>query len=68
MGFGGFLGIILWLLIIVGIVLAVKRIVGASIGGGRSPTALDILKQRYASGEIDEEQYHRMKKEIEGKE
>lgn len=67
MGFGGLFGIFVWLLILVGIVMAVIWVVGPSRGSGKSPSAMDILKQRYASGEISEEQYHRMKEEIEGK-
>ena len=67
MGFGGFFGLIFWLLLIVGIFLAIKWVLGASSSSGTSLSALEILKQRYASGEINEEQYHKMKKEIEGK-
>ena len=67
MGFGGFFGLIFWLLLIIGIILAIKWVLGASSSVGKSPSALEILKQRYASGEISEEQYHRMKKEIQGK-
>ena len=32
--------------------------------GGREETALDILKKRYASGEINEEEFERMKRDI----
>ncbi len=67
MGFGWIFGLIIWVLLIVGVVLAIKWVIGSPERGGRSLTALDILKQRYASGEISEEQYHRMKKEIEGR-
>jgi uncharacterized membrane protein len=41
--------------------------VGSPRGGGSVPSAMDILKQRYASGEINEQEFHRMKKELEGK-
>ncbi len=67
MGLGGIFGLIFWLLLIVGLILAIKWVLGASSSGGKSLSALEILKQRYASGEISEEQYHRMKKEIQGK-
>lgn len=68
MGFGWIFGLIIWALLIVGVVLAIKWVIGPSAIGGRSLTALDILKQRYASGEISEEQYRRMKKELKGRE
>lgn len=66
MGFGGFFGLLFWLLLIVGIVLAVKWLVGPANSGGKRPDALEILKRRYAGGEIGEEEYRRMKKELEG--
>lgn len=65
MGFGWIFGLIFWGLLILGVVLVIKWTIGSSGGGGRGLTALDILKQRYASGEISEEEYHRMKKELE---
>ena len=32
----------------------------------RADTAMDILKKRYARGEIDQEEYERMKRDLEG--
>jgi len=66
MGFGGFFGLIFWLLLIIGIVLAIKWVLGSSSSAGRSLSAMEILKQRYASGEISEEEYLRMKKQLKG--
>lgn len=66
MGFGGFFGLIFWLLLIIGLVLAIKWVLGSSGSAGRSLSALDILKQRYASGEISEDEYLRMKKQLKG--
>ena len=37
---------------------------GRSDGDAGSETALDILKKRYASGEITSEEYERMKRDI----
>lgn len=68
MGYGWIFGLIIWLLLIIGIVLAIKWSLASSGGGGKSLSAMDILKQRYASGEITEEEYHKMKKEIQAKE
>jgi putative membrane protein len=58
---------IFWILLIVVIVLVIKAITGAG-GAGSSPgneTPLDILKKRYARGEIDEEEFERRRKELE---
>lgn len=71
---GGYMGIsmiLFWVVIIAAIVLVVA---GALSGGASStrdeappapPSAMDILKRRYASGEIDKTQYETMKKDIE---
>jgi len=66
-GYGGmFLGIIL---LIVAAVL-VYFIVQALSTKGRSPmqneNPLDILKRRYAKGEITREEFEKMKKDLEG--
>ena len=68
MGFGGFFGLLIWLLLIIGLAWAVIWILGTSRSTGKGLSALEILKQRYASGEISEEQYQRMKKELESRE
>ena len=60
-----------WWMPLVGVVFLVVLIVGLYLvfSAYRRPerlatTALDILKERYAKGEITEEQYQRMKNEI----
>ncbi|MBI3332322.1 SHOCT domain-containing protein [Candidatus Peregrinibacteria bacterium] len=70
MGFGsgfapfGFLFMLLWwVLIIAGIVALVKWISRTSgTAGGNS--ALDILKERYAKGEIDKKEFDERKKDL----
>ncbi len=67
MGFGG-----LWmLLVVVGIVLlvvwAARGASGDASGGSTSPNrALDILDERFARGEIDEEEYRKRRRLLEG--
>lgn len=64
-GFGGVFMILWWILIIVGIVALVKWMLGPRAGqGGQSGSALDILNQRYARGEIDEEEYRKKKRDL----
>jgi putative membrane protein len=57
---------LLWLLLIAGIVLIIVWVVNRTRGlvaaGGESP--LDIIKRRYARGEIDREEYERMRQEL----
>lgn len=59
-GFGGVFMILWWVLIIAGIVALVKWL-STSSGGGK---ALDILKERYARGEIDEQEFQKRKRDL----
>ena len=69
MGFGGIFMILFWALIILGVVALAKWLLSAgdSRGGFRGPgkSALDILKERYARGEINREQYEQMRRDLE---
>lgn len=61
---GGFMWIF-WILLILVIVWAVKAGIGSGGGGSQAPrTPLEILKERYAKGEIDRETFERMKKDL----
>lgn len=65
MGLGlgmGFLDIILWVVLIYFFV-RLLRSPGHFEKGGRKD-ALDILKERYAKGEMDKEKYESMKKDL----
>jgi putative membrane protein len=69
MGFGGGFMWIVWILLIVGVVWVIK--VMLSTGNDAPPranlpqSALDILKARFARGEISAEEYKRMRQELE---
>lgn len=68
-GFGGmWLGWLFWIVLIVVAVWAVKAVIDSQRQGptsqARSGEALEILKQRFARGEIDEEEYQRRKAQL----
>ena len=66
--FGMFLMLVFWVLVIAGIVLVVKWLVeqGRQPGGPRpsGESALDILKKRYAQGEIGREEFETKKRDL----
>ena len=65
---GGYAGLFMWILLIVGIILIVFLVMQLSKdkGGGATPheSALDILKKRYARGEITKEEFEQMKQDL----
>lgn len=63
-GYGMYFGMIFWILILVGIVALVVWAVqksGKAEIVAKEETALDILKKRYARGEIDKAEYEEKK-------
>ena len=59
-GFGMMLG---WLIVLVAVVALVWLLLRRS-GGGSADRAEDVLRERYARGEIDDETYRRMRAEL----
>jgi putative membrane protein len=65
MGFGWIFMILFWALVILGVVALAKWLFFADGAGGAGKSALDILKARYARGEINREQYEQMRRDLE---
>jgi putative membrane protein len=62
-----FFHFIFWTMVVIGVILLIVWIVrqtGRRTGGHAEETALDILKKRYARGEITKEEYEKVKKDI----
>ena len=67
MGIWMLFSIVFWILIIVGIVLLVVWVVQKAMGGGAGGTegsVLEILKKRYAGGEISKEEFEEKKRDL----
>jgi len=52
-----------WILVVLGIVVLVKWLASSGASRTGSP-ALDILKERYAKGELTREQFDQMKRDL----
>ncbi len=66
-GYGGFgwLWGILWLALMAWLVYAlVRALSGSAPSVGREDRALEILKERYARGEIDRETFEQMRRDL----
>ena len=74
--FGGIFTMLFWVLILVAVVLFIRWLVtaggsrgqvthGPELRNGPVESAMDILKKRYAKGEISKEQYESMKRDLE---
>jgi putative membrane protein len=64
MGFGWIFMILFWALVILVIFFLIKYIAGRDRTESPKETALDILKKRYAKGEINKEEFEDKKKDL----
>lgn len=66
MGIGMVSMLLFWVLLIAAAALVVKYVwgTGASSEGRQEKTALDILKERYARGEIEREEFEQKKRDL----
>ncbi|MFC1820178.1 SHOCT domain-containing protein [Thermodesulfobacteriota bacterium] len=62
---GGFMWIIFLIVIVVLIYILIQASKSKDSADSNTETPLDILKKRYAKGEIDKEEFDRMKKDLE---
>jgi putative membrane protein len=65
---GMFMGVAFWALIIVGGIFLIRWLIRASSSQQASPgqgdNALEILRRRYARGEINKDQFEAMKRDL----
>lgn len=66
MGFGPIGMALFWILLIAAIVVLVKAVSGSGATTDRRQerTALDILKERYARGEIEREEFEQKRRDL----
>lgn len=64
--FGPIFMILFWAIVILGIIAIVRWSMGQSrsTDAGKEKTPLDILKERYAKGEIDKKEFEERKKNL----
>lgn len=65
MGGGMFiLGLIFWILVIIGLILLIKYLWEGHGAKRVEESALEVLKKRYARGEISKEEFEEKKKDL----
>jgi putative membrane protein len=63
--FGGIFMILFWILIIIGVIFLIKwLVINKSTEVQSRETPLEILRRRYASGEISKEEFENKKRDL----
>jgi putative membrane protein len=66
--FGMIIMLVFWILVIIGLVFLIKWLIQSTRGAGQVPQsgskALEILKERYARGEIDKAEFEEKKRDL----
>ncbi len=66
MSFGGLFVILFWAVVVAAIAILVRWLVGGAprMNAPRDKSALDILKERYARGEIGKDEFEQKKRDL----
>jgi putative membrane protein len=68
MGFGGLMMLLFWVLLIAGAIVLLRRLRARNLDPGDRPahrSALDILNERYARGDIEREEFEQKRRDLE---
>ncbi|MCK5574745.1 MAG: SHOCT domain-containing protein [Sphingomonadales bacterium] len=57
---------IFWIFLFVILIVALRDISGTRKEGRKSPSALEVLEQRYARGEIEKDEFDQKRKDLQG--
>ncbi len=63
-GFGGVFMWLFWIVLIVVVVWLLKNVTSGQTNPPRNSSALEILEQRYAKGEIDKDEFEEKKRDL----